>query len=247
MIEIIPAIDIIDGKCVRLAQGDFARKTVYPDDPAEVAVRFRDAGIERLHVVDLDGARTGRPINLPTLERITAASGVIIDYGGGIRTSEDVEAALNAGATIVNIGSIAVTQPEVFIEMIDTFGAERFLLGADVKGQKIAINGWRTDTDVPVFGFLRKFAELGVKDVFVTDVGLDGMMAGPSLGLYRQIRNALQEVRLIASGGVRSMADIDQLAAIGCKGVIVGKAFYEGGITLREVSNYVGKANHSMP
>lgn len=247
MIEIIPAIDIINGKCVRLAQGDFARKTVYQDDPAEVTVRFCDAGIERLHVVDLDGARTGQPKNLPTLERIAAVSGLIIDYGGGVRTNEDVEAALNAGAAIINVGSIAVTQPEVFIEMIETFGAERFLLGADVKDQKIAINGWRTDTDVPVFGFLREFAELGVKDVFVTDVGLDGMMAGPSLGLYRQIRNELQEVRLTASGGVRSMSDIDELAAIGCRGVIVGKAFYEGSIALQEVSNYVGKANHSMP
>ena len=247
MIEIIPAIDLIDGKCVRLAQGDFARKIVYPDDPVEVAVRFYDAGIRRLHIVDLDGARSGTPKNLATLECVSAATDLIIDYGGGIRTIDNARAAIAAGASIVNIGSIAVTSPDVFSEMIETFGADRFLLGADVKDQNISINGWQTDTDVSVFAFLRKYAELGVKDVFVTDVGMDGMMAGPSISLYRQITSALQEVRLIASGGVRSMADIEELNAIGCRGVIVGKAFYEGGITLDEVSDYVGKANHSLP
>lgn len=247
MIEIIPAIDLIDGKCVRLAQGDFARKTVYPEDAVDLAKQFRDAGVRRLHIVDLDGARSGTPKNLATLECVSAATDLIIDYGGGIRTIDNARAAIAAGASIINIGSIAVASRDMFREMIETLGADRFLLGADVKDQKISINGWQTDTDVSVFAFLRKYAELGVKDAFVTDVGMDGMMAGPSISLYRQIRAALQEIQLIASGGVRSMAEVEELDAIGCRGVIIGKAFYEGSITLDEVSKYVGKANHTVP
>lgn len=246
MIVVIPAIDIIDGKCVRLTQGDFSQKTEYGGDPAETALRFRDAGLSRLHVVDLDGARIGKPRNLSTLERVAAASGMVIDYGGGIRTDEDVAEAFSAGASIVNVGSIAVKQPDKFISWAARYGAERFLLGADARNGLVTTNGWTNDTDVPVSALLQKYARLGITNVFVTDVARDGMLAGPAIDLYRQIRKALPEISLIASGGVRSMEDVDGLAAIGCDGAIIGKALYEGGITLTEIAEYVGKKNNTV-
>ena len=246
MTEIIPAMDLIDGKCVRLAQGDFSRKTVYAGDPAETAARFAEVGVRRLHMVDLDGAKTGSPANLAVLERVAKTPGLIVDFGGGVRTMENVRDVLSAGASLVSIGSIAQREPETFARMVEAFGPDRFLLGADARDEKITINGWKTDTDVPVLAFLRRFADLGLKDAFVTDVSRDGMMTGPALGLYRQIRGALNEIRLIASGGVRSMADVDELASIGCAGVIIGKAFYEGGISLKEVSEYAGKAYSTL-
>lgn len=240
MIEIIPAIDLIDGNCVRLTQGDFTKKTVYSDDPLETAKRFEAAGLKRLHIVDLDGARTGKPVNLKILERVAGGTNLRIDFGGGIKTEPDVEAVFSAGAAIVNIGSIAVREPETFLAWVERYNGERVLLGADTRNGIVAIDGWQTDTKIPILALLRKYAERGVTSAFVTDIARDGAMTGPAIGVYRQIAVAVQEINLIASGGVRSTDDIDELHRIGCAGVIIGKAFYEGRIKLDELTKYVG-------
>ncbi len=240
MIEIIPAIDLIDGKCVRLRQGDFNQKTIYSGDPVEVAREFENAGLKRLHIVDLDGARTGTPANLAVLESIANATKLTIDFGGGIKTGSDAEAVFAAGASIVNIGSLAVKEPETFFEIVKRFGGDRILLGADSRDGKVSIDGWQTDTEVPILALLLKFASKGVTNAFVTDIELDGAMNGPSFQLYRRIKSAVGEIRLIASGGVRSIEDIDELAQIGCSGVIVGKSLYEKTIKLEELAKYVG-------
>ena len=247
MIDIIPAIDVIGGRCVRLAQGDFARKTVYDANPINAAKRFRDAGLKRLHMVDLDGARTGGPKNLSTLESVSViADDIVIDYGGGVRTNEDVADVLSAGASFVNIGSLTVKEPELFAEMVRRFGAEKFLPGADARGGMAAVSGWRTVTNTPVRELLLRFAGLGIREAFVTDVASDGMMLGPAVGFYRELLNAAPGIGLIASGGVRGIDDVHELEDAGCTGVIVGKAFYEGTITLKEISKYVGKANSAV-
>ena len=240
MIEIIPAIDLIGGKCVRLMHGDFSRETVYSDDPLETAKRFEAAGLKRLHMVDLDGARSGTPANLHVLKHIASATNLIIDYGGGVKSESDIGAVFGAGAAMINVGSVAVRQPEAFIGWLEKFGCDKFLLGADCKGGKVAIDGWQTNTTVPVLGFLRNFAERGLTKAFVTDIATDGAMTGPPLKLYRKIRSALQEIDLIASGGVRSVDDIRELDAIGCSGVIVGRAIYEGNIKLEDLAEYAG-------
>lgn len=245
-IEIIPAIDIIEGKCVRLAQGDFSRKTEYAGDPAEIVLRYSDAGIRRLHMVDLDGAKNGKPQNLSTLESVAAKSDLIIDYGGGVRTEQNVKEILSAGAVIVNVGSIAVQQPDLLIGWATKYGEDRFLLGVDSRNGNAAINGWQTRTDIPIIDVLRKFSEAGIKNAFVTDVGRDGMMAGPAVNQYKTIKKELPDLNLIASGGVRNMEDVERVAEIGCTGVIIGKAIYEGRITLKEISEYVGKTNSSL-
>jgi len=247
MIEIIPALDIIDGKCVRLSQGDFSLKTEYRDDPVDAANLFRDAGLTRLHLVDLDGARDGKPKNLETLERVVKGSGMIIDFGGGVRSDEDVADAFSAGAGMVSVTSVAVNEPGRFEAWVEHFGPNKFLLGADSRGGRVAANGWKTDTALPVTEFAKRYATIGVLDIFITDIGRDGMLNGPNIELYRQMKAELDQARLIASGGVSSIADIEALDAVGCAGVIVGKALYEGRIALREVSDYVGKANNSLP
>lgn len=246
MIEIIPALDIIDGKCVRLEQGDFDRKTVYDADPSDAAKRFRDAGLFRLHMVDLDAARCGEPRNLKTLERVAAVSGMAIDFGGGIRTSSNVTAVLTAGAAQVSIGSLAVKDRAGFASLVEEFGPDRFLPGADVRNEMITIDGWKTDTDIGVFDLLEQFQSLKIAGAFVTDVGRDGMLQGPAVGLYRKIRKELPGLHLIASGGIGSMDDIHEMNAIGCTGVIVGKALYEGRISLQEISEYVGQTDHTV-
>ena len=240
MIEIIPAMDLIDGKCVRLTQGDFSQKTVYSSDPVEVAKGFENAGLKRLHIVDLDGARTGTPANLAVLERVAAGTSLDIDFGGGIKTETDVEAIFAAGAAIANIGSLAVKEPETFFAIVERFGGDKILLGADTRGGKVSIDGWQTDTEVPILALLLKFASKGVTNAFVTDIELDGAMNGPSFQLYRRIKSAVGEIRLIASGGVRSVEDIDELQQIGCSGVILGKSLYENTIKLEELAKYVG-------
>lgn len=240
MIEIIPAIDIIDGKCVRLSEGDFSRKTVYADDPAAAARRFADAGLRRLHVVDLDGARTGSPRNLAVLEQIASIDGLTVDFGGGIKTDADLERVFEAGAAIASVGSIAVKSPETLISWIERFGGERILLGADVRGEMIAVNGWQTATELAVVPFLRRWSGLGIRKAFATDISKDGMLAGPATELYQMLISAVPEIGLIASGGVRSIDDIRQLEAAGCVGVIVGKAIYEGRISVEELCEYAG-------
>lgn len=240
MIQIIPAMDLIGGKCVRLTQGDFSRKTVYSDDPLETAKSFEAAGLRRLHMVDLDGARTGAPANLHVLKKVATGTKLTIDFSGGLKTESDVAAVFETGAAIATVGSVAVKQPELFLSWVEKFGSEKMLLGADARCGKVAINGWQTDTTTPVLAFLRKFAERGVTNAFVTDIASDGAMKGPAFKLYRQITAAISEIDLIASGGVTSIADIDELDRIGCSGVIVGKALYEQNIKLEDLAKYVG-------
>ena len=240
MIEIIPAMDLIDGSCVRLVQGDYARKTVYSDDPVETARRFEVAGLRRLHMVDLDGARSGMPCNLRVLERVASSTSLIIDHGGGIRSESDVAAVFDAGAKMVNIGSLAVRQPDDLAKWIGRFGGERFLIGADSRKGMIAIDGWHTHTAVSVIELMRRFAGIDVSGFFVTDIAKDGAMSGPALGLYQELMTAEPGVHIIASGGVRSVDDVDELEAIGCAGVIIGRALYEGTIKLEDLAKYVG-------
>ncbi len=240
MIEIIPAIDIIGGKCVRLKQGDFNERTDYSASPAEVAARFRDAGVRRLHMVDLDGARTSKPCNLRVLEEVAAVTGLEIDYGGGVRTERDVENILSAGASMVNVGSIILREPDTFYGWADKFGTERFLLGVDSRDGFAAVQGWTESTGRPVIEVLLELTTRGFESCFVTDVTSDGMMQGPAVEFYGEIKEKLGDLRLIASGGVRSIADINALEAAGCSGVIIGKAFYEGVIDLKELARYVG-------
>ncbi len=239
MIEIIPAIDLIDGKCVRLTHGDFSRKTVYSADPVDTAKQFEAAGLKRLHVVDLDGARTGRPGNIDVLKRIADATSLTIDYGGGLRTSNDIAEAFAAGASIVNIGSLAARDPDIFIGWLNLFGAERMLLGADSRDGFVAVDGWQTDTKISIFNYLADMASQGVTSAFVTDIASDGAMAGAATQLYRRIRSELPALDLIASGGVRSVADIDELDSFGCTGIIIGKALYEGNIRPEDLAKYV--------
>ncbi len=226
--EIIPAIDIIGGRCVRLAQGDFARRTVYGNDPVDIAKAFEAAGVKRLHVVDLDGAKTGRIVHLRVLERIAQATGLIIDFGGGIKSVEDVRAVFNAGAEMAVVGSAAVKQRGDFLSWIREFGPARFLLGADVRDGMISIDGWQTDTNVGIVGFLEEMREEGIERAFVTDISKDGLLEGASVELYSSILQALPGFELFASGGVSSKEDVIALSKAGVSGVIIGKAFYEG-------------------
>lgn len=230
MIEIIPAIDLIDGRCVRLEQGDFAKSKVYSDDPVETARRFEAAGFRRLHVVDLDGARRGAVTNIRVLERIANATSLTIDFGGGIKTAADVAMVLGAGAAIATVGSVAARDPDLFFGWIGEFGSERLLLGADVRGRKLAIDGWQTETAIDVVDFLKRCAENGVTSAFVTDVARDGLLAGPSVDLYRELIDAVPSIALIASGGVASTDDLVALETAGCRAAIVGKALYENRI-----------------
>ncbi len=236
MIEIIPAIDLMDGKCVRLTQGDFARRRTYADDPVEVARAFEDAGLTRVHIVDLDGAKSGIPANLHVLERVAKSTKLRIDYGGGIKTDDHIKWVFDAGAEFVSIGSVAVKEPELFFEWIAVYGSDSILLGADVREGMLAINGWQTETDLEIISFLRGFYARGVEQAFVTDIGKDGALRGPAVELYGEIIGEVPDLRLIASGGISSMDDICQLAKIGCSGVIVGKAIYEDRVTLGELA-----------
>lgn len=238
MIELIPAIDIMDGKCVRLTHGDFDRKTVYSNDPIEVAKRFEGLGLRRLHIVDLDGARSGKPQNVRVLESVASTTDLRIDFGGGVKTSRDIDMIFDAGAAIVNIGSIAMKEPDTFFDWISEYGSERILLGADAKNAKVSINGWQTETQISVVEMLCDRASKGVRKAFVTDIGSDGALTGPAIGLYRQIRQAIPDLDLIASGGVSSISDVEELERIGCFGVIIGKAIYEGRIADEELSAY---------
>jgi phosphoribosylformimino-5-aminoimidazole carboxamide ribotide isomerase len=246
MIEIIPAIDIVGGQCVRLYQGDFSRQTVYDAEPVEIARSFAASGVRRLHMVDLEGAKAGRPQNLATLESVAAATDLVIDFGGGIRTDDDISAVFEAGARIANIGSLAYREPDKVCRWIQRFGGGNILLGADVKETKLAVDGWQTQTDCDVFGFLDFYAAHGLQQAFVTDIARDGAFAGPSVSLYRSLREALPHLQLIASGGIRNMDDVYLLAETGVSGAIIGKAIYEGRIKPGEIKEYVDKKNHTV-
>lgn len=237
--QIIPAIDIIDGKCVRLTQGDYAQKTVYNEHPLEVAKQFEAAGLTRLHLVDLDGAKAGTVKNWKVLESIAGKTSLVIDFGGGIKQENDVRIVFDSGASLATIGSLAVKSEGVFVEWLSTFGAEKFLLGADVKAEKIAVSGWLETTDIWIYDFLRKYIGHGIQQVFCTDVSKDGKLEGPAIALYRQILCEFPDLHLIASGGVSNLEDLEQLATIGCKGAIVGKAIYENRISLKDLQNFV--------
>lgn len=232
MIELIPAIDIIDGRCVRLSQGDFDQKTVYNDNPVEVALYFESKGIRRLHLVDLDGAKSGSIKNLRVLESIARATNLAIDFSGGIHTEENVTEVFNAGASIIAIGSLAFKEPDTVIGWAQKYGSEKMLIGADVSDEKIVTKGWLNRTDLSVFDFIDTFYREGIYHVFCTDISKDGMMEGISVPLYKSISGRFPRLNLIASGGVRDMADIRIAEEAGCKGIIVGKALYEGKINL---------------
>lgn len=235
MIQIIPAIDIIDGKCVRLTQGDYSQKTIYNEDPLEIAKRFEDIGIIRLHLVDLDGAKKGEVINLKVLEKIASKTKLIIDFGGGIKGNSSLENVFNAGATLATIGSLGVKQPEVLFGWLQKYGADKIMLGADVKNETISIGGWLQETDLNVIDFIKLNFLKGITNIFCTDISKDGLLQGPSIELYKKIMNSVPGLKLIASGGVSQMKDVFELEKISCGGVIIGKAIYEGRITIDEL------------
>lgn len=237
--QLIPAIDIINGKCVRLTQGDYSSVTVYNEKPLEVAKQFEDAGLTRLHLVDLDGAKAGAVKNWKVLEAIAGKTSLDIDFGGGIKTEKDVTIVVTSGARWATVGSIAVKDETLFVQWIQKFGAAAFILGADVKNEKIAISGWQETTDIWIYDFIRKYLGHGLKQMFCTDVSKDGLLQGPSVSLYKNIISEFPSLHLIASGGVSSMKDLEELAAIGCNGAIVGKAIYENRISLNELKSFV--------
>ena len=244
MIELIPAIDIINGQCVRLTKGDYNQKTVYRDSPAEVAKEFEAIGFRRLHVVDLDGAKSKHIVNDAVLTAITTETNLAVDFGGGIKTDEDIEKAFAAGAAMVTVGSIAVTQPDLFMGWLEKYGPERMILGADVRHGKISINGWKEDSTEDLLPFLRKYIEAGVRYVLCTEISKDGTLSGPAVDLYSEVMNTYPDLHLIASGGVSSLDDIKALDAAGIPAVVFGKAIYEGRINLREL---ISPLNPSIP
>jgi phosphoribosylformimino-5-aminoimidazole carboxamide ribotide isomerase len=238
MIELIPAIDIIEGKCVRLTQGDYDTKKVYNEDPLEVAKMFEDYGIRRLHVVDLDGARQGRIINYRILERLATYTSLVIDFGGGLKQDNDLEIAFESGAQMVTGGSIAVKNPNTFKSWISKFGSEKIILGADAKDKKIAISGWEETTDNELIPFIRHYHQEGISKSICTDISRDGMLQGPAIDLYKEILEQIPQLYLIASGGVSSIQDIEKLAEAGIPAVIFGKAIYEGKIQLKDLIRF---------
>lgn len=231
--HIIPSFDIMDGRLVRLRQGDFDQKTEYPAEPLELARELEAAGIRRLHLVDLDGAREGRPINLSVLEQIAARTRLEIDYGGGLRSIPALRQVWDAGAAMFSVGSVAVLAPDEFGAWVERFGADRFLVGADVRNRMVAVHGWVEQTDFGLFDFLTRLENLGIHQVSVTDIARDGELAGPALDLYRDILTNFPNIQLVASGGVSSVYDLEELQAMGCAGAIVGKAFFEGKIPIQ--------------
>ena len=234
MIELIPAIDIIEGKCVRLTKGDYDSKRVY-GNPLDMAMRFEDLGFRRLHVVDLDGAKSRHVVNIAALREITRRTGLIVDFGGGIKSGDDLEAVFEAGAEMATAGSIAVTEPDVVFGWIEKYGAERIVLGADVRDGKISINGWKDDSAEELMPFLNRYIKAGVCNVLCTEISRDGTLQGPAVELYRSIMVSYPTLHLIASGGVGSDDDILELDEAGIPAVVFGKAFYEGNITLKPV------------
>ncbi|MDD2524888.1 MAG: 1-(5-phosphoribosyl)-5-[(5-phosphoribosylamino)methylideneamino]imidazole-4-carboxamide isomerase [Bacteroidales bacterium] len=239
MIEIIPAIDIIDGKCVRLSQGDYNQKKIYNENPLEVAKMFEDHGIRRLHLVDLDGAKVSHIVNYKVLEQIATRTTLTVDFGGGLKTDSDVNIAFECGAQMITGGSIAVKNPDVFTSWIKTFGPEKIILGADVKDKMIAVNGWQEETKVELFDFVKEYMDKSVNKVICTDISKDGMLQGPAIGLYKEMLDRFPSLYLIASGGVSSLDDIIALNEANVPAVIFGKAIYEGRISMKDVKQFL--------
>ena len=239
MIELIPAIDIIDGKCVRLSQGDYNSKKVYNENPLEVAKEFEAHGIRRLHVVDLDGAASHHIVNYRVLEAIASRTSLIIDFGGGIKSDEDLIIAFENGAQMVTLGSITVKNPELFKKWLHQYGAEKIILGADAKDNRIAVNGWKEESTQELLPFLEEYTKEGIRKVLCTDISRDGMLQGPSIELYKQIMQQFPEMHLIASGGVSSIDDIIELQEAKIPAVVFGKALYEGKITMKDLNRFM--------
>lgn len=236
--RIIPAIDIIDGKCVRLQQGDYALKTVYNDNPLDVAKSFEDAGLTHLHLIDLDGAKAGKVISWNIVELITSRTSLNVDFGGGIKTEDEISRLLSLGVRQVNLGSIAVIKPDIISSWIKQFGADKIILSADVKEEMISIHGWQENSSINILTLLKDYIQRGIEHVTCTDIGTDGMLTGPNIELYKKILLTFPQLHLIASGGVSCMDDLQELERIGADGVIVGKAIYEGKISLEDLSNF---------
>lgn len=234
--KIIPAIDIIEGKCVRLSQGDYSKKKIYNENPLEVAKSFEDAGLKYLHLVDLDGAKAGKIINWKVLESITKNTDLVVDFGGGIKTNEDIELAFDSGAKQVTCGTIAVKHPAKVSEWLEQYGADRLILGADVKNKLVAVSGWTEETTLSIEDLIHKYMSDGLNHVICTDIATDGMLSGPNLGLYKELLHTFPGIHLIASGGVSNTQDLHELKEAGLSGAILGKAIYEGKITLTELS-----------
>ena len=239
MIELIPAIDIIDGKCVRLSQGDYDTKKVYNENPLEVAKEFEANGIRRLHVVDLDGAKSKHVVNYRTLEMIATRTSLVIDFGGGIKTDEDMLIAFENGAQMVTLGSVAVKNPDLFKKWLIQYGAEKIILGADAKNKRIAVSGWMEESSRELIPFLRDYTKEGIYKVLCTDISKDGMLQGPSIELYKEIMKEFPEMHLIASGGVSCLQDIIALEEAGIPAVVFGKALYEGRITMKDLIRFM--------
>lgn len=240
MIELIPAIDIINGQCVRLTKGDYKQKKVYHDDPVAVAKDFEALGFRRLHIVDLDGAKSKHIVNDAVLRGITSATSLAVDFGGGIKTEEDIEKAFEAGAAMVTIGSVAVTDPDLFIGWLKKYGPEKLILGADVRNGMISINGWKEDSSEPLLPFLRKYIDAGVVNVLCTEISKDGTLQGPAVALYKEVMANYPQLHLIASGGVSRQEDIEELEREGIPAVVFGKAIYEGRIDLKSLIRQIG-------
>ncbi|NNE31186.1 MAG: 1-(5-phosphoribosyl)-5-[(5-phosphoribosylamino)methylideneamino]imidazole-4-carboxamide isomerase [Winogradskyella sp.] len=239
--RIIPAIDIINGQCVRLTKGNYDTKKVYNEDPLEVAKAFEDAGIQYLHVVDLDGAKANQIVNYKTLEAIASKTNLKIDFGGGLKSNKDLEIAFECGADQITGGSIAVKNPEVFESWITKYGAEKIILGADCNNKKIAISGWQEESDLEVIPFINSYKLKGISYIICTDISKDGMLEGPSFKLYRQILNEIKSINLIASGGISKFDELPKLREMGCEGVIIGKAIYENRISLKALEQFIIK------
>jgi len=236
--RIIPAIDLIDGKCVRLTQGDYAQKKIYNENPVEVAKGFEDAGLKYLHLVDLDGAKAGKVINWKVVENITSQTKLVVDFGGGIKTEQEINQLFDCGIKQVNIGSLAVKNPSQVFQWLSQFGAEKIILSADVKNELISISGWQENSNHNITDFVNSYKPNGLRYVTCTDIAVDGMLTGPNIDLYKKLLNSFPDIKLIASGGVSSTQDLDALKVIKVNGVIIGKAIYEGRIELEDLLKY---------
>ncbi|CAN5319675.1 1-(5-phosphoribosyl)-5-[(5-phosphoribosylamino)methylideneamino]imidazole-4-carboxamide isomerase [soil metagenome] len=234
--RIIPAIDIINGKCVRLTQGDYGKMKIYREDPVEVAKEFEDADLEYLHLVDLDGAKKGKVVNWKIIEAIQAETALKVDFGGGVKTEEEVETLLDMGIEQINIGSLAVKQPDVFAGFIKKFGSDNFILSADVRNEKIQLTGWQESSDITIYDLVTKLEKDGLQYITCTDINTDGMMAGPNFGLYKKLKKRFPQLKITASGGISSVEDLQELKYLKVHAVIVGKAIYEGKIKLAELN-----------